>query len=425
MLIKKRILETIEKPHRVSVVEISEETRSEARLEIQKAREEASVIKKEAEAVLTESKRKLEVAEAKTKEIIQNANLEANSIKEKVYKETLQSAKGEIEHLRNEGQNLLKELFRVKREALTQAHKEIMNLALDLAEKVIRYQASIDTELLKTQVIEAIKKATSESDRVQVYVNPQDLQILEANVPKLQKLFPSGVEIIPLAKESVNPGSCIVETKSGQLDANFSTQINTLRNLTAHLEVKEPTLLNNTQESIVTYEEDELVFEEENLLTEKEEPLSNEPLIQLPEEEDNYSFEQEEREAQSTALIKEEEEIIEETESEIMEVPEAISEKIQEEIKQIDLQTSKPQKRKLDLDTLLERTKEEQEELDEDFDFEEDEELLEEDENEIDLKDILKPKKKSHTTEVEDLADEVEQNPEWQELLQEEDEDEI
>ena len=127
-------------------------------LEIQKAKQEARQIKNEAQLLLTESEQKLKQAEAKIKEIISSANIEAKTIKEKVYQETLQLANKEAELIKEKARIVLKELFEVKRQALTQANKEIIKVALDLAEKIIRHSASVDQSILQTQVIEAIKK---------------------------------------------------------------------------------------------------------------------------------------------------------------------------------------------------------------------------------------------------------------------------
>ena len=428
MLIKRRQLNNIKKGAAPDVVDLSGVSAS-LQLEIQKAKQEARIIKQEAQDILAEAQRKLKAAEAKAIEIIKSANTEAKGIKERVYKETLSVAKKEALELKNQGKELLRELFYVKHEALMQAHKEIINVALDLAEKIIKYQASVDPEVLKTQVQEAIKKATSEAGRVQVFVNPSDIKTLEASIQEIQKLFPSGIEIIPLVNESVDPGSCIVETKSGQLDATFSTQLKTLVNLTSHLEIKEPEVIVEEVQEIFPKEEEreELQIGEEEyseplygekiepVLTEeteedfyteeeqklKEELLGNEPLIELPEKEEDFPFSQE---------------IPPQTEeSKILEVPEEITDEIQPAPVQ--------KRKKLDLGNLAGRTKEETEELDE-FDFEDDEETFEEENKEKPgLKSILKPKTKELKSEISEIAKEVEDNPEWKDLIQNEEDE--
>ena len=372
MLIKSKRL-----PKTMRLREVTSETAREAELEIRKARQEARLIKGEAEAILVESQKKLNEAEEKVKQIIKEANAKASELKDTVYKETILSAKKEAEEIKNKSKQLLKELFDVKREALNQAHNEIIKVALDLASKIIKYQASIDPNVLKTQVVESIKKATTEADRVQVFVNPVDLETLKQSIPDMEKLFPSGVDIVPLPDDSVDQGSCAVETKSGQLDARFSTQLVTLTNLVTSLEIPSPQI--TIEEDIVPLiqvvepiiEEEVLSSEEEKL---KEELLGESPLIDLIREENSLEEE-----------------------------------------------APMQRKKKLFTEGLVERTIEEIEELDEES--EEDNEILEE---EIMPKSVLKPKKKSpniQNTQIKSIAEEVEQSPEWKDLVQEEDEE--
>ena len=365
-----------------------------AQMELHKAKQEAKAIKEEAENVLNESKKRLKEAEEKAKEIINSTNIQAREIKEKVYKETLQLATDEAEQIRQEAKQLLSELFQVKREALTQAHNEIIKVAMDLAEKIIKYKASVEPNILKTQVVEAIKKATSEADRVQVFVNPADLNFLKEHIPEIEKLFPSGIQIIPLPHESVDPRSCIVETKSGQLDASFSTQLKTLASLVSHIEVPASNI--QFQDEVLSEKqvqgppqvlEEELLSGEEKIP--KEELLDEEPLIDIPEVEEAFPFQ--------------EEQLSEDTD--IAQIPKEIIE---------------PKKKKVFSADLIERTKEEEEELDkeEEFDFDEEDEPEEKEESNVNS--ILKPKKKAPGSEVSKIANEIEENPEWKNLIEDE-----
>lgn len=422
MLIKKQKIRNLGSHSAVPVLEFDEEAKI-SQIEVQKAKQEARIIRQEAQQILVEAQKELKDAETKANEIIQNADKEAIKIKESTYHKTLQAAKEEIDNLRNDTQNLLYELFEVKREALLQAHKEIINIALNLAEKIIKYQVSIDTNVLKTQVVDAIKKATSEADRVQVFVNPADLKILEDTIPEMKKLFPTGIDIILLSDDSVDSGSCIVETKSGQLDATFATQLKTLTNLTSKLEIKAPQIGDDLlipeeevleAEPLIPDETEEIALtEEENEL--KEELLGNELLIEIPEEAEFPFTSQEETLTETT----EEKEEKTEEDNEILEVPESIAKDILKEESSLS-----QERKKLPLEDFPERTKEEIEELEEleEFDFEEDEELEEKEET-TSIKDVLRPKKKPKSDEISRIASEIEDSPEWKDLVQDEEDE--
>lgn len=395
MLIKRKNLSHIKNISTANIVEISEATKV-ARTEIQKARQEAKAIQQEAQVLLTESQKKLKEAEAKANEIVQSARLEAKKIKEKTYNDTLQKANDEAELIKAKARELLKELFEVKRSALTQAHNEIISIALDMAEKILRYQASIDSTVLKTQIIESIKKATSEGERIKVSVNPSDLKTLEENLSDIEKLFPSGMEIVALSNDSINPGSCIIETKSGQLDASFSAQLAALKDLVTHLEIKKPEI--EIDQVAIEEKLTEPQIEEEQL---KKELLGDEPLIELPKDEEETQ----------DLLIAEDIEI----------------EKKEDKLQEVDISKETPKKKKLNLDEdLLERTQEEINELDETeitvednlYGFEDEEEP--EEDISHDTASILRPKKQD-SQEVSKIAEEIETKPEWQSLLQDED----
>ncbi|MBI2996671.1 MAG: hypothetical protein HYY52_08230 [Candidatus Melainabacteria bacterium] len=398
MLIKRKKLTVIRSATSASPQIVRESSRA-AQLELHNAKQEAKAIKLEAQNVLVEAQKKLKEAEDKASEITSSTNQEAERIKKEVYEETLKKANDEARILKDQAKALLSELFEVKRLTLIQAHKEIINVALDLAEKIIRYQASTDSNLLKTQVIEAIKKATQEADRIKIYVNPNDVKQLSESIPDIEKLFPSGIEIVPLINDSVDPGSCIVETKSGQLDSTFTTQLKVLKGLIEHMEVKEDqieatTLAGEKSEKKV---EEEIQKEASTLSTEeetlKQELLGEEPLIYV-----------ENGEAESFPFASKEK----------IEPAQVVETKVEEDVT--------PKRKKLAVGDFLERTKEESEELDEeleDFEIEYEDEDKEEEENK-ETKSILKPKK----TQISDIASEIEKNPEWKDLVIGENEEE-
>lgn len=423
MLIKHKNLTKIHSASNVVHIEPTEAARA-VQMELHKAKQEAKAIKQEAEAVLEESKKKLDDAEIKATVIIDSANKQAEAIKQKVYNETLSAAKNEADEIRTQSRQILLELFEVKKQTLFQAHSDIIKVALDLAEKIIKYQTSIDPNILRTQVIEAIKKATSEADRVQVYVNPQDLKRLEQSISDLEKLFPSGIDIIPLSNDSIDPGSCIVETKSGQLDARFSTQLKFLSDLVIKTEVAEPEVNTiseqvandiqhvsetNEQEPLLIQDEDESMFpsfkEAAGVTTEEELPI----LLDQPSEETIIQEDQKITEAETVQPFS--------LEDDMLEIPKEIVDKVQ--------------KKKIFSDDLTKRTKEEEEELDESIKYEE--ENIEEEDNEeeddeskekkILTEGILKPKKQSQKPQISDIASELEKSPEWKDLLQNEDEE--
>ena len=494
MLIKSKKLTNVKTIHKVVPPEISEATKI-AQMELHKARQEVKAIKDNAESILLQAQKNLEEANHKAKSIIDDANQKAAEIKEKIRKETLTQANAEAGVIKKQAVELLKEMFQVKAVALEQAHREIINIALEMAEKIIKYQASIDPNVLKTQVVESIKKATTEADRVQVFVNSLDLKILEESVPELQKLFPTGIDIIVLPKDSVDRGSCVVETKSGQLDASFSTQLKTLTNLVANLEVVEPQIVVDehiTQQEIPEtiskkqiFEEQDLLFDEKSLKTVnrkelsdharelmemdseelvneneeesllnideevsmtqeetvlKQELLGDEPFINLLEQEDNFPIVQSSEKIKSR--LKEEIETDEENievqlqqNNQVIELPQEIvtesspnsssdiKSAIQDETTSDSLNLAK---KKIPSDETIQR-KSEGLETEEEFEYfeEDEEEEINKEQEQLQVKSTLKPLRPKGTPQgstISNIASDLEQNPEWKNLVEDEDE---
>lgn len=268
MLIKKKRLAKTKRTKVQHIPPQKTETMEAVNKELEKAREEAKKIVRDAKQIFIDSQKKLQEAEFAAQQITQQSIQQAEELKQKTYEETINAANAEAQAIKDQAKKLLNDLFNAKREALGQAHTQILDIALDLAEKIIKYQASIDTEVLKTQVTEAIKRATEEAERVQIFVNSLDVAPLEKCKEDIEKLFPAGLEIMIQVDDKVDQGSCKIETKSGQLDASFKTQLKALVSLVSNIEIAPPKFISNDE-----------VAEEENIT----ENQGNNPVEEEPE----------------------------------------------------------------------------------------------------------------------------------------------
>lgn len=103
-----------------------------------------------------------------------------------------------------------------------------VKLAMNLAEKIIGRAAEQHQELVKQTVRQAIQE-TADKTRILVRVHPSDYETLKALRSEITALS-EGIEHFKIeADGAVTPGSCRVETPSGLLDADFTTQLRELR----------------------------------------------------------------------------------------------------------------------------------------------------------------------------------------------------
>lgn len=161
--------------------------------------------------------------------LISRAQEEANAIKESAAKEGFEYG---IELSKEEFKKLnlaIAELLQTKEKAMEQVAPDIAFLAIKVAEKVIKKQLEIDDTIVLNIVSEVIKSLGKGETNIMVRTNPADAQLIQENIPDLYPYGDSNTKITVIKDEQVDWGSCIVETKSGIIDAKFSTQLQILQ----------------------------------------------------------------------------------------------------------------------------------------------------------------------------------------------------
>ncbi|HBG48824.1 MAG TPA: hypothetical protein DDW90_04855 [Cyanobacteria bacterium UBA9971] len=161
--------------------------------------------------------------------LISRAQEEANAIKESAAKEGfdygIELSKEELKKLNQ----AITVLLQTKERAMEQAAPDIAFLAVKVAEKVIKKQLEIDDTIVLNIVSEVIKSLGKGETNIMVRTNPADMQSIQENIPDLYPYGDSNTKITVIKDEKVDWGSCIVETKSGIIDARFSTQLQILQ----------------------------------------------------------------------------------------------------------------------------------------------------------------------------------------------------
>ncbi len=167
------------------------------------------------------------------KDLISKAHEEAVAIKESAqeqgFREGLEQAQMAIDELRDN----MAQLMNGREEALLSVANEIGSLAVEVAARIIKTEVSCDETLVMGLVKDTIQKMGRNTKSVLVKIHPDDAP----NVRRFLKEDPIpnlNAEMIIMDDSTVDPGSCIVETNSGLIDASFSTQLGILRQLFGH-----------------------------------------------------------------------------------------------------------------------------------------------------------------------------------------------
>jgi len=185
------------------------------------------------EVYLDEAKNKakdiLAEAEKEATEIIEDAHLKAREIlveaREEGYKEGLNKAQKEWENKEKE----LIQKFEVLQNAVNKRFEDIckslqdeaLNLALIIAEKIVKTEIDRNDKAFRAVVADALSKIRKE-ERITIRVSTEDYGKYSDS---LSELGDKDCLITVVKDDKLAPGGCIIETPSGYIDAGIDTQL--------------------------------------------------------------------------------------------------------------------------------------------------------------------------------------------------------
>ena len=189
--------------------------------------ENISKLKKEIES--PEEKAKKKGFEIGYKEGLNKGYLEGHK---RGYKKGFEKGKKEAEEKYKKLENVLKKDFQEKiqsintflknlekesKELILNMDKEVLNLALNIAQKLILKEIERDPEILLRLIREALNYI-AEGTELNIKVNPEEYKFLKEN---LLKYIPPSQKIKLIPDESISKGGIFIETSLGVIDATF------------------------------------------------------------------------------------------------------------------------------------------------------------------------------------------------------------
>lgn len=210
--------ETVARESRNRAERILEAAHSEAEAIRREAAEEAEELKNQA---LAEAERVVREAEENRDALIQEASEKA---REEARREVLETFRPEIE----EAAAFFEKTVRAAEEAWRgefEKHKiEVVELALALAEKVVRKISEEDRDLVRRTAEAALERAVDRQE-VTLRVHPEDVTVLEHYRLELLTRF-EDLRTFKIEKDRrVDRGGVWIETQSGLVDARIRNQL--------------------------------------------------------------------------------------------------------------------------------------------------------------------------------------------------------
>lgn len=205
----------------VSPEVMAEDLLAQARDRLAKADEEARIAVGAATAEAADIIRNaMEDARREAKEIKEEAR-ESGFIEGK--KEALAKAAAEANAIRDQARMVLRQSEEIRRQTLESVEDEIIELAKDMAAKILFNELRQNPATILAVAGEAIELLKNR-DEVILYVNPSEAIIFEQRMKELKQLLPPKGVLHIIADSGVSPGGVVAETQHGRIDANMGSR---------------------------------------------------------------------------------------------------------------------------------------------------------------------------------------------------------
>lgn len=180
-----------------------------------------------------------DIAECKKRGYEEGYNAGTEIGKNKGYFEGYETGKiNVIEELQAQNDAKLKELTEmlerieeVKEEIISKYENKISNLAVDIAEKIIRQRIEVKDNVI-TGIIKNVIKDYRNVEWIKVYISSKDDVIsVQADKELINELNKISNDVKFEVSEDLEPGSVIVETTDNLVDASINTQLKNLKEM--------------------------------------------------------------------------------------------------------------------------------------------------------------------------------------------------
>lgn len=189
--------------------------------------EAGKVIRKEVHRAIGEADQIIE----KGREEAARIKREAESIFKRVEAVREEARKKGYETGKEEGLGQVTEMLvaatHAKEKMFEGVEKDLVRLVYDIAEKMI----GKDLSERETAVIDLIRQALHAAigEKIMILVNPADIDIVRKHHPNLMQVLDSSRTIQVRADEKVSPKGCLIESEIGTIDAQLETQFAAIR----------------------------------------------------------------------------------------------------------------------------------------------------------------------------------------------------
>ena len=133
-----------------------------------------------------------------------------------------------IEPLISSIKEALIQLNGIRKETYQQIEKEVVELALAIAQKVICREVATDKETVVCVAKEALAKV-DDPGKITIKMNPADLDFINETKYQLANLTADVHNVTLEGEEGIQSGGCIIATELGEIDARIEKQLEAVK----------------------------------------------------------------------------------------------------------------------------------------------------------------------------------------------------
>lgn len=169
----------------------------------------------------------LQAAREEAMQIVANAEAQSAAIEQaardrarvEVRAELEIEAQAQVADLREQLAATIAEISNVKESIAAQAETELVELALEIAKKIVGREVTFDREIAFTLVKVSLSRLQTHAS-ARVHLHPEDFAFVQAQRERLN--YHGALEIIE--DRSIALGGCLVKTETGDIDARIESQ---------------------------------------------------------------------------------------------------------------------------------------------------------------------------------------------------------
>ena len=166
------------------------------------------------------------------KDALEKAKIQAKEIKERAEKEGReagyadgfekgeQAAKEKFTPMAKSFEQCLKELSELRKNLYSKVEREMVEMVVALAKKIIQFELSTQPDSIKKMIQLAVQSVLDKQFMV-IKINPEDKEPAESFCPELKHLYPEIQHIAIEPQSGIARGGCLIETNFGSVDARI------------------------------------------------------------------------------------------------------------------------------------------------------------------------------------------------------------